>query len=69
LQGAGFTVSEIGNHEDQAQTLTTLFVGSNVPESLVVELKSLFETSYSQVVISPSPVVGEDIHIVIGTKK
>jgi hypothetical protein len=69
LQGAGFTVSEIGNHEDQAQTLTTLFVGSNVPESLVVELKSLLETSYSQVVISPSPVVGEDIHIVIGTKK
>lgn len=69
LQGVGFTVSEIGNHEDQAQTLTTIFAGSNVPENLISELRSILETTYSQVVVSPSPVVGEDIHIVIGRKK
>lgn len=69
LQGAGFTVSEIGNHEDQSQTLTTLFVGPNIPESLISELISILETIYSQVVVSPSPVIDEDIHIIIGQRK
>jgi|GEM_PF-2087196 len=69
LQGAGFTVLSVGNNEDQNQTLTTIFVGSNAPDVIISEIQSLLEKTYQSVVVSASPVSVEDIHIVIGRKK
>jgi hypothetical protein len=69
LQNNGFTVISTGNNENQNQTLTTIFIGSNTPEQITSELRLLLEKTYQSVVVSASPVVVGDIHIVIGRKK
>ncbi len=65
----GFAVSGTGNNEDQNQVVTTIFVNSNAPDSVVGDLRTVLESRYSNVLVSPSPVMGKDIHIVIGAKK
>lgn len=69
LQANGFTVISTGNNEDQNQAFTTIFVGSNIPEQITSELRSILEKTYQTVIVSSSPVAVEDIHIVIGKKK
>ncbi len=69
LTERGFSVVGTGNNEDQAQVLTTIFVNSNVPDQIISDLRSVLEARYSDVLVSPSPVVSKDIHIVIGKRK
>lgn len=69
LSERGFAVVGTGNNEDQNQVLTTIFVNSNVPDQIISDLRVILEARYSEVLVSPSPVVSKDIHIVIGKKK
>lgn len=69
LVDRGFTVSTTGNNEDQTQVVTTIFASSNVPELIMTDLRTVLESRYAEVLVSPSPVMGKDIHIIIGRKK
>lgn len=69
LVDRGFAVSTTGNNEDQTQVVTTIFASSNVPELVMTDLRTVLESRYAEVLVSPSPVMGKDIHIIIGKKK
>ncbi len=69
LEDRGFTVSGIGNNDDQNQAVTTLFVDSSAPEAIISDLRLILEARYANVLVSPSPVMAKVIHIVIGKKK
>ncbi|MDE2001440.1 MAG: LytR C-terminal domain-containing protein [Patescibacteria group bacterium] len=69
LTAQGFTVSSVGNNSDQTQVVTTLFVSSDVPDTILSGIRVVLEAQYQNVLVNVSPVTSKDIHIVIGKKK